>query len=217
MKDKIYVISNDRIFRAKNGDLYCPNNDLDNIVSSLKTKFDVCLISRKTKKKNNFRLSDIKFFNKKIYEKDMKILMISLSPYNFLMLFYLVYIKNIKISGHIYFRSDGFLEYKYRYGWFGYFIYFLMFSFVKKKLNFISCSNNFTNIKNQPIVYPSEIDNDWIVERNLPNLDSIRFLYVGRYTYDKGGFFLKNLFQLNTDKKFHFTVVGFEKKVFDKN
>ncbi|MBD1162845.1 glycosyltransferase family 4 protein [Pelagibacterales bacterium SAG-MED12] len=216
MKNKIYIISNDKIFKDENGFLYGPNNDLDNIVTSLKVKFEVNLIVRKTKKKNNFKLSKVKIFDKKKFEKDMKILMISLSPYNFLKLFYLVYIKNINISGHIYFRSDGFLEYKYRYGWLGYYIYFLMFSFVKKRLNFISCSNNFTHINNQSLVFPSEIDNEWLIERNEPSLDTIRFLYVGRYTYDKGGFFLKDLFQLNTKNNFHFTIVGFEKKVFDK-
>ena len=31
MKNNIYVISNDKIFEDQNGNLYGPNNDLDNI------------------------------------------------------------------------------------------------------------------------------------------------------------------------------------------
>lgn len=217
MKNNLYVISNDKIFKDENGFLYGPNNDLDSILSSVKAKFDVYLIARKTKKKNKFQLSKTKIFDKKKIKKDMKVLMISLTPYNFLILFYLIYIKNINISGYIYFRSDGFLEYRFRYGSFGYFFYFLMFSFIKKKLDFITCSNNFTNIDNQSLVYPSEIDKEWLLERNVPNLDSIKFLYVGRFTYDKGGAFLKNLFKLNTKNNFQFTIVGFEKNVFGNN
>lgn len=51
MKNNIYVISNDKIFEDHNGNLYGPNNDLDNILSSLKLKFQTFLIARKTNKK----------------------------------------------------------------------------------------------------------------------------------------------------------------------
>ena len=154
MKNNLYVISNDKIFKDENGFLYGPNNDLDSILSSVKAKFDVYLIARKTKKKNKFQLSKTKIFDKKKIKKDMKVLMISLTPYNFLILFYLIYIKNINISGYIYFRSDGFLEYRFRYGSFGYFFYFLMFSFIKKKLNVLSVSHNFRHVKVHKILHP---------------------------------------------------------------
>ena len=51
MKKNIYVISNDKIFKDKDKNLYGPNNDLDNILSSFKSKFNVYLIARKTEKK----------------------------------------------------------------------------------------------------------------------------------------------------------------------
>ena len=216
MKKNIYVISNDKIFKDKENNFFGPNNDLDNILSSLKSKFNVYLIARKTKKQNKFRLGKIEIFKKKNFTKDMRIFMISLTPYNFFILFYLIYIKLLNVSGHVYFRSDGFLEYKYRYGWFGYFIYFLMFTFVKKKLNLISCSKNFTNINCNSIVYPSECDDDWFLNRNEPRLDKISFLYVGRFTYDKGGEFLRSLYQNKNKKNFKFTIVGIKKKIFSK-
>ena len=216
MKKNIYVISNDKIFKDKDNNFFGPNNDLDNILSSFKSKFNVYLIARKTKKRNKFRLGKIEIFKKKNFTKDIKIFMISITPYNFFILFYLIYIKRLNVSGHVYLRSDGFLEYKYRYGWFGYFIYFLMFMFIKKKLNLISCSKNFTNIKCNSIVYPSECDDEWFINRNEPQLDKISFLYVGRFTYDKGGEFLRSLFENKNKKNFKFTIVGIKKNIFSK-
>ena len=216
MKNNIYVISNDKIYRDKDNNLYGPNNDLDNILHSLKSKFKVHLIARKTKIKNKFRLGRIEIFEKKNLIKNMKIFMISLTPYNFFMLIYFLYIKRVSVTGHIYFRSDGFLEYKYRYGWFGYFVYFLMFTLIKKKLNFISCSKNFTNIDCNSIVYPSECDEEWFLNRKSPKLDKIYFLYVGRLTYDKGSEFLRLLFKSQIKKNFKFQIVGIDKKDFSK-
>ena len=62
MKKNIYVISNDKIFKDKDNNFFGPNNDLDNILSSFKSKFNVYLIARKTKKKNKFRLGKIEIF-----------------------------------------------------------------------------------------------------------------------------------------------------------
>ena len=214
MKNNIYVISNDKIYKDNDNNLYGPNNDLDNILSSLRSKYNIFLIARKTNKKNKFKLGKTKIFKKEYLAKDMKIFMVSLTPYNFFILFYFSFIKRLNISGHIYFRSDGFLEYKYRYGWLGYFIYFLMFMFVKKKLNFISCSKNFTNIQCDSIVYPSECDDEWFLHRKEPKLDEIHFLYVGRLTYDKGAEFLRFLFEYKNKYNFKFTIVGIEKDVF---
>ena len=40
-------------FKDKDKNLYGPNNDLDNILSSFKSKFNVYLIARKTETKIN--------------------------------------------------------------------------------------------------------------------------------------------------------------------
>ena len=69
MKKNIYVISNDKIFQDKDKNLYGPNNDLDNILSSFKSKFNVYLIARKTETKNKFRLGKIQMIQKKKFYK----------------------------------------------------------------------------------------------------------------------------------------------------
>ena len=217
MKNNIYVITNDKISEDDIGKVFGPNNDVDNILNSLKLKFEIFLISRKIKKKNKFQIKKVKIFSKKNFQKNMKIFMISLTPYNFISLFFLIYIKRVNINGHIYLRSDGFLEYKYRYWWFGYFAYYLMFSFVKRKLEIISCSDSFTNIKSKDIVYPSEIDDEWLLNKEEAALDKVRFLYVGRFTFDKGGSFLRKLFLEKNYKNFKFEIAGIEKKTFGKN
>ena len=52
--------------------------------------------------------------------------MISISPYNFF-LFFLLYLKNLNFNGFVYLRSDGFMEYRIKYGILGYYFYFFMF------------------------------------------------------------------------------------------
>ena len=64
MKNNIYVISNDKIYRDNENNLYGPNNDLDNIISSLKLKYNVHLIARKTNKINKFKLGKTEIFKR---------------------------------------------------------------------------------------------------------------------------------------------------------
>ena len=69
--------------------------------------------------------------------------MISITPYNFLTYLYLILPQKEKIKWFCILKSDGFLEYKYRLGLVGYFIYYLMFKLITKKLKTLSCSKNF--------------------------------------------------------------------------
>ena len=76
--------------------------------------------------------------------------MISISPYNFFF-FFLLYLKNLNFNGFVYLRSDGFMEYRIKYGILGYYFYFFMFFFIKKiKNNFRS--KNFNKVKTKRIV-----------------------------------------------------------------
>ena len=47
--------------------------------------------------------------------------MISISPYNFYFVKISFFVQK-GIRGYVYLRSDGYLEYKYRYGFLGYFL-----------------------------------------------------------------------------------------------
>lgn len=215
MQKKIYIISNDKIYKNKKGQLYTSNNDLNNILNALNNRLNVYLIARKTNVKNIHKISNVKIQDYKNIGHNARVLMVSITPYNFFIFLYLILFRRLNIRGNLYLRSDGFLEYKYRFGWIGYYIYYLMFFLIKKKLRLISCSNSFVNVDTNHLVYPSEIDKDWLSDIKKPSLDKIRFLYVGRFTYDKGGFFIQKLYNLKKSF-FHFNVVGFNESILKK-
>ena len=115
------------------------------------------------------------------------------------------------IKGYVYLRSDGFLEYKYRYGLLGYLFYYLMFYFITKKLKIISCSNNFTKVQSDIIVHPSELNSIWFDRKNSKKQYHTDFLYVGRFKKDKGSFYLVKIFK-NILKNYNLTIVGNDKE-----
>ena len=158
---KLYLVSNDKIWLSKKK--YTSNNDLDSIISCLNKKYSIRLLNRKSKKKLKFKVKNkFNFYNlKNIYEKKINLLMISISPYNFLILLKLIYLKKINVKGFVYLRSDGFLEYKIRYGLLGYYIYYFMFKLISNKLKILSCSNNFTHVKVKNLLHPSELSFEW--------------------------------------------------------
>ena len=210
--NKIYLVSNDKIWFSKKR--YTSNNDLNNIITCLNKNYDINLICRNSFKKFNFQLDEnFKHFKfNKILEKKINILLISITPYNFFVLFYLSIIKKVDIKGFVYLRSDGFLEYKYRYGLLGYFFYYLMFYFITKKLKIISCSNNFTKVQSDIIVHPSELNSIWFDRKKSEKQYHTDFLYVGRFKKDKGSFYLVKIFK-NILKNYNLTIVGNDKKL----
>ena len=204
---KIYLVSNDKVWFSQKR--FTSNNDLNNIITSLNENYDVNLICRQSFKKLNFQLDkNFKHFNfSKILEKKINILLVSITPFNFFVLFYLSIIKKTDIKGFVYLRSDGFLEYKYRYGLLGYLFYYLMFYLITKKLKIISCSYNFTKVKSKIIVHPSELNSIWFERKNLSNKFIYDFLYVGRFKKDKGSFYLVKIFK-DILKDYNLTIVG---------
>lgn len=209
--NKIYLVSNDKIWFSKKR--YTSSNDLNNIITCLNKNYDINLICRNSFKKFNFQLDEnFKHFKfNKILEKKINILLISITPYNFFVLFYLYIIKKVDIKGFVYLRSDGFLEYKYRYGLLGYLFYYLMFYFITKKLKIISCSNNFTKVQSDIIVHPSELNSIWFDRKNSEKQYYTDFLYVGRFKKDKGSFYLVKIFK-NILKNYNLTIVGNDKE-----
>ena len=221
MKEKLLVISNDKIFyRTK---YYTSNNDLNTILKSFVGDIHTYLIARKCNKKLNFSIDAISKKNKifflslcelkklsKNFKDDCKILMLSITPFNFLIFFYLKYILKIRVRGHLYLRSDGFKEYEVKYFKFGYSIYYLLFKILTNSLSIISCSSNFTNVKNFIRVYPTEIDFNWINKRKKPQLKIPMLLFIGRYKVEKGIFSLLGLLkQIKID--YNFLFVGYHK------
>tara|TARA_Y100000816_G_scaffold287385_1_gene270022 strand:+ start:6483 stop:7478 length:996 start_codon:yes stop_codon:yes gene_type:complete len=212
---KIYLITNDKIWFS--GKRYTSNNDLNNIITSLNNDYNVNLICRKSSKELNFELTENfnHFDLAKINDKSLDVMLISITPYNFFILFYLLLVKRINIRGFVYLRSDGFLEYKYRYGFIGYFIYLIMFSLIKKKLKILSCSKYFTNVEVKNILHPSELDHRWRNRQKIETKSETDFLYVGRFKRDKGAYYLADIFK-NLLKEYKLIILGNDKKFIPK-
>ena len=128
-KKKFLIISNDKIYYKKN--YYTSNNDLNTILSSFNNKIETYLIARKSGQRLDFIINGVKknnFFYKRLLQlKNIKsiykILVISVTPFNFFIIFYLKYILRINFKGFVYLRSDGYKEYTKKYGIIGYFVY----------------------------------------------------------------------------------------------
>jgi len=212
---KIYLISNDKIWISNKK--YTSNNDLDNIITCLNDEYDVNLICRKSIKELHFQLNGK--FNfcqlKNINERNISVLLISITPFNFFSLLYLLFIKRVRLKGFVYLRSDGFLEYKYRFGLIGYYFYYIMFLIIKKYLKILSCSNNFTKVKVDKLLHPSELNPKWFVKDKSKKNINIDFLYVGRFKKDKGTFYLVNMFK-NYLGDYNLTIVGNDKALISK-
>mgnify|MGYP001267099784 FL=1 len=208
---KIYLVSNDKIWISNKR--FTSNNDLNNIITCLNKNYNLNLICRKSNKKLNFLLNKRFSYSKfnQINEKKINIFLISITPYNFFVFFYLLLIKRLDLTGVVYLRSDGFLEYKIKYGFIGYYIYAFMFFFIKRKLKVLSCSKYFTNVKSKKILHPSELNSFWFKRSNGIKKFKTDFIYVGRFKKEKGSIFLVNLFKKHFTK-YKLTIVGTKKE-----
>ncbi len=211
---KIILIINDKIWNSYKN--YTSNNDLSNILSCLKSEYEVELICRKSSKKLIYPIKEkFKFCKiKEIKKNEINIFMVSITPYNFLCLLRLMLLGK-KIKGFVYLRSDGFLEYKIKYGLIGYYFYYLMFYMVKKKLKLLSVSKKLTNVKVKSILHPSEITKKWHKTKESNKNFKTDFLYIGRFKKEKGSHFISEIFKKNL-KNYKLTIVGTKKKFISK-
>jgi glycosyltransferase involved in cell wall biosynthesis len=214
---KLNIIMNERIYQDQNF-FYSENIDCKSIVEGLKEKFELNLFARRTtvKKKNklfffNIILSNNIFnflfniiFSLK-YRKNSTYLIISITPYTFfsyLILFF--FTKNI----FLYLRSDGFKEYLSILGNKWVFLYSFMFYIFTKKVKIISCATALSKGKPFHFIQPSEIDNDWISNRNFQINSTIKILYIGRLKIEKGIFNLIDLLKNIDDNNINLSIVG---------
>ena len=215
-KKKLLIISNDKIYHKKY--YFTSNNDLNTILVSFKNKIETYLIARKSnqrldfilhgKKKKNIFFEDL--FTLKNLNDNYKILMISVTPFNFFILFYLKYILRLNFTGFVYLRSDGYKEYETKYGLIGYFVYNFFFKFITANLKIISCSSNFRNVEKYIRVFPTELNAFWTKKRKRPNLKKPNLLFIGRYRIEKGIFSILDLLK-NIKLNYSFTYVGYKK------
>ncbi len=218
MKKKLFIFSNESIFLSK-GKFYCDNLDIKSTPEGLNKKFEVNLFGRKSYKN---RTHEIKIKNINIFSNifsyifavvkatklsDTKFLIISISPYTFILSLFLRLLGKKPI---LYLRSDGFGEYKAIIGKFGPILYYLMFVITTSISYLISCRKYILKGKNGIVINPSQLDSTWLRKSKAPDLKKFKLLYVGRIRVEKG---IKSFVDLIKNKRdIILTIVGAEKE-----
>ena len=217
MKKKLFIFSNESISIEENK-YYCDNLDLKSTPEGLNKKFEVNLLGRKSVKKRSheIKIKRIKVFNnifsylsevkRASKNLDSKYLIISISPYTFLISIFL------KILGQkpiVYLRSDGYGEYKAILGKIGPLLYHFMFSITGTISNLISCRDYILRGKKGKIISPSQLDSVWLRQPKNTEVKNFKLLYVGRIRVEKGIFALSELIRNKRD--ISLTIIGAEK------
>ena len=217
MKKKLFIFSNESIF-IQDQKYFCDNIDLKSSPEGLNKRFDVNLMGRKSSKKraHEIKLKKIKIFTnifsylseviKSTKSENTKYLVISISPYTFLVCLFLRIFGKTPI---VYLRSDGYGEYKAILGNLGRLIYHLMFSLTSIISNLISCRTYILRGRKGKVIYPSQLDSIWIRKPKIQDVKSFKLLYVGRIRVEKGIFSLASL--IKNKRNIFLTIIGAEK------
>ena len=218
MKKKLFIFTNESI-SAVDEKFYCDNIDLKSTPEGLSKKFEVNLFARKSNKRraHEIKIKKIKIFNNffsyissvlaasKI--EDSKYLIISISPYTFIISLFLKLLGKKPI---VYLRSDGYGEYRAILGKIGPLIYHFMFSITGTISNLISCRQYILRGKKGRILNPSQLDSTWLRQPKNVEIKNFKLLYVGRIKVEKGIYSLADLIRNKRD--ISLTVVGAEKE-----
>ncbi len=217
MKKKLFIFSNESI-SIEDNKFYCDNLDLKSTPEGLNRKFEVNLLGRKSNKKRSheIKLKRIKVFSN-IFSylsevknasknKGTKFLIISISPYTFLIS---IFLKIIGQKPMVYLRSDGYGEYKAIFGGIGPLIYHFMFSITGTISNLISCRDYILHGKKGKLISPSQLDSVWLRQPKNIEIRNFKLLYVGRVRVEKGIFALAELIRNKRD--ISLTIIGAEK------
>ena len=204
---KLVIINKEKIFEKDNS-IYCDNVDLKSIAEGLSKNFKTSVIAKKSNIKRfhkiNFENIDIasNIFTfllsvfKTFKDKEINYLLISITPHTFFA-YLLLFIFKKKIF--VYLRSNGYEEYKAILGFMGPVIYYIMYTLVTFKSNIVTCQKRLVKNKNYDLVFPSELDINWLKNTTKPLLDKPRLLYVGRIKVEKGIFSLFKIFDEMTN------------------
>jgi len=212
---KLVIINNEKIFE-KNNSFYCDNVDIKSIPEGLSKNFKASVIARKSniKRFHKINLENIEIASniftflfsifKTFKDKEINYLLISITPHTFFA-YLLLFIFKKKIF--VYLRSNGYEEYKAILGFIGPVIYYIMYTLVTFKSNVITCQKRLVKKKNYNLVFPSEIDINWLKNTTKSLLDKPRLLYAGRIKVEKGIFSLLKMFdEMNVDAEL--SIVG---------
>jgi glycosyltransferase involved in cell wall biosynthesis len=216
MKKKLFIFSNESIY-LDNDKYYCDNLDIKSTPEGLNKKFEVNLFARKSSKKRSheIKIKKIRIFNnifsyissliEASKNSDAKFLIISISPYTFIVSLF------IKILGRkpiVYLRSDGYGEYRAIFGKIGPIIYHFMFSIVGSISYLISCTDYILRGRKGKILNPSQLDSTWLRQPKNTEIKNFKLLYVGRIKVEKGIYSLADLIRNKRD--IYLTAIGAE-------
>ena len=202
MINKLIIINNEKVSKKENK-FYCHNIDMKSIPEGLSKNFELYTIVRKSKINQPHQIcfdkisiaSNIFTFLYYIFKtlkfKKANYLLISVTPYTFIA-YLLLFIFRKKI--YVYFRSDGYEEYKAIFGFIGPLIYHFMYIFVTFKSNIITCQRRLIKKKKSDLVSPSQLDANWLKRTEKSPLNKPKLLYVGRVKVEKGIFSLLQIF-----------------------
>ena len=216
---KLFIISNESIYKNDNNEYLCDNLDMKSTPEGLARNFEVNIIARKSKHvrchkintdKINLSISIFSFLKdvmKSLKNKESKYLIISISPYTFLACIVLRLFKKKPI---VYLRSDGYGEYKAILGFLGPIIYHFMFTITAMISHLISCRKYILKNKKGDLVSPSQLDESWFNNTVDANFDRIKLLYIGRIKIEKGIYSLLDIIK-NTSNELSLSVVGAER------
>ena len=216
----LVIINNEKVFQEANS-FYCDNIDMKSIPEGLSNQLEVLFIGRKSIVERFHKInlkkiiikSNIFSFLFAIFKtfknKETNYLLISISPYTFFSyLFLFIFRKKI----FIYLRSNGYEEYKAILGSIGPIIYHVMYIFVTFGSKIIVCQKRLAKNRESNLVFPSELDNNWLENTTKAEIDIPKLLYVGRIKVEKGIFSLIKIFdQITIDAEL--TIVGKIKNV----
>jgi hypothetical protein len=203
---EFYLIINEKI-SSKNKSFFCENKDIQTIINYLAIKFKLFIFSRHGSSENPFKIYNyhkvinyrfIKifyflFFFFNLNKKKKNILIISITPFNFITFLIFKFISDCKF--YLYLRSNGYEEYENIIGKKYIWIYDYMFKYITKYCEVISCHKRLYK-KKCHILYPSELSLNWEknVKKNRYKNNIINITYVGRFKIEKGIYSLLNIF-----------------------
>lgn len=215
---ELYVIVNEKIYRDGNN-YFCENKDVQSTINYLSYKYHLIVISRYSALVKPFRLHKVlKIFNFRlikifhffmflfIFSKKKKILIISITPFNFIIFLMFKLIFDCKF--YLYLRSSGYEEYESIIGKKYIWIYDYMFKCITKYCEVISCHKRLYK-KKCHILYPSELSINWEknIKKNYFTNNIINITYVGRFKVEKGIYSLLDIFS-ELPKNIKLTLVG---------
>ena len=201
----LYIIVNERIY-GDSSNYFCENKDIQSTINYLSYKYNLIIISRYSSFVKPFKLSRVlKIFNLRFikiinflifllsYSRKKKILIISITPFNFIIFFICKFFFDCKFF--LYLRSNGYEEYESIFGKKYVWIYDFMFKYITKYCEIISCHKRLYK-KKCHILYPSELNLSWKkkIKRNYFQNNTINLLYVGRFKIEKGIYSLLKIF-----------------------